>query len=1295
MDKLHQPAEMDFSTSGNIAERWKMWKQTVQLYLDVAMADKSEKEQCKALLYIIGKDGREIYNTFVLQEAEQDKLAPLLTKFENYCIPKKNITMERHKFNTRTQGSTELIDQFVTDLKNIARECEFGDIKNDLIRDRIVCGTNSEKVKERLLREDKLTLEKAISICRADEESKRQIQKMNEDQENAVHYVKSKRKSKGAVGGARPKEFSDKKFQCGKCGIMHEKRKCPAYGKLCHKCQKPHHFAKLCKSKFKKNVHNLEENSSESDSENLYVGSINEKCQKKTEICDNEYFVTMDVNGVQVKFKIDTGSQCNIISDKVFKKVKAPHCILEKSTSRLTSYTGDRLKVLGKTTLNCMGHDLEFYVTDSRQTSLLGFKASQDLGLIKVVLAVNTNELDKLIREHPKAFSGLGCLEKPYKIMIDSTVTPVVNPPRKIPVALRKRVKKALRDMEKDGVIRAVDEPTDWVNSMVIVEKPNKKLRICLDPRNLNTAIKREHFQLPTIEEITSRMSGAKVFSKLDGKNSYWQLKLDCESQLLTTFNTPYGRYCYLRTPFGIKSAQEVYQKRISQLFEGLEGVETDIDDILIWGRSKEEHDQRLRLALKRCEDIGLTLNKDKCVIGVSSVTYIGHVLTQEGIKPDESKLKAISEMPAPTDKKGVMRLLGTVNYLAKFVPDMSQITEPIRMLLRQDVEFEWNSEQEVAFKKVKDILTSDPVLKYFDVSKPVTISCDASQSGLGAVLLQDNKPVAYASRSMTDAETRYAQIEKELLAVLFGMERFHQYTYGKEVSVECDHKPIESIVKKPLASSPPRLQRMLLRLQKYNYTVRYKPGSEMHVPDMLSRAYINETVDKELEEALRCHVHLVVSNLPYSDEKLKQIRNATKNDNTLSEVSKMIKEGWPDHRKNVPVKAREYWNHRQELSEYDGLILKGTQIVIPRELKREMLVILHESHFGIEKTCNLAKDIMFWVGMNAEIRDFISKCGICNEHRSSNQKEPMIPSTISELPWQVVGTDLFTWNGNNYVLVVDYMSRFFEVARLENMKSSTVINHMKSIFSRHGIPIEVRSDNGPCYASVEFQNFAKDWGFKHVTSSPYMSNSNGQAEIYVKIVKGILDKSKAENKDPYLSILNYRNTPIDNLGSPAQLLMNRRLRSKLPVTQKLLKPKIINQKTVHEKLTKKQEKQKYFYDKSSKNLSHLSPGDTIRVQNEKHWEPGIVVQNATTPRSYHVQTKRGQYRRNRKHLMKTNEKPINFDRDYDDDDQREENVDDSRQSDEPQGDTQGAKPYVTRSGRVVRIPTRFKDYVT
>ena len=207
--------------------------------------------------------------------------------------------------------------------------------------------------------------------------------------------------------------------------------------------------------------------------------------------------------------------------------------------------------------------------------------------------------------------------------------------------------------MEKKGVIRKVDVPTDWVSSIVIVEKPGTgKLRICLDPKHLNQAINREHYQLPTVEEIATRVSSAKVFSKLEARHGYWQIPLDESSQLLTTFNTPFGRWFFTRMPFGIKSAQEVFEKIISQHFDDLEGVATDIDDILVWRSSEKEHDQRLQAAIHRCEKINLTLNEEKCEFNVDEVCYCGHYFTKDGVKPDISKIRAIREMPAPTTKK-------------------------------------------------------------------------------------------------------------------------------------------------------------------------------------------------------------------------------------------------------------------------------------------------------------------------------------------------------------------------------------------------------------------------------------------------------------------------------------------------------------------------------------------------------------------------------------------------------------------------------------------------------------------
>ena len=447
-----------------------------------------------------------------------------------------------------------------------------------------------------------------------------------------------------------------------------------------------------------------------------------------------------------------------------------------------------------------------------------------------MTLAVeNTSHDFAPLKEFPSVFEGLGCLEDPYTIHVDSTVTPVIHNPRQIPVAFREELKKTLAEMEEKGVIKKVDQPTDWVNSLVIAEKPKTgKLRICLDPRDLNKAIKREHFQLPTIEDITTRLAGAKVFSKLDANSGYWQIILDESSQLLTTFHTPFGRYCFRRMPFGIKSAQEVFQKRIAQHFDNMEGVEVDIDDILVWGRSEEEHNKRLRAVLQKCKDINLTLNKEKCLFNKPEIVYIGHVISQDGVKPDGEKVDAIMNMPPPTDKKGVERLLGTVNYLAKFIPNMSVINEPIRQLLRSDTLFTWGKEQENAFKTVKEILSRQPVLTFFNVNKPVCISVNASKCGLGAVLTQDKKPIAYASRALTETENRYAQIEKELLDVTFGLERFHQYIFGMEdVTVENDHKPLESILKKPLFQSPSRLQRLFLRLQKYTFELgtREDPG--------------------------------------------------------------------------------------------------------------------------------------------------------------------------------------------------------------------------------------------------------------------------------------------------------------------------------------------------------------------------------------------------------------------------------------------------------------------------------------
>ena len=266
-------------------------------------------------------------------------------------------------------------------------------------------------------------------------------------------------------------------------------------------------------------------------------------------------------------------------------------------------------------------------------------------------------------------------------------------------------------------------------------------------------------------------------------------------------------------------------------------------------------------------------------------------MLTPQGVHPDPEKVKAIMEMPAPSDKKGVERLLGTINYLAKFIPDMSTKTLPTRDLLKRDVVFEWVLPQDRAFQEIKETLLAAPILAFYDITKPVVITCDASKSGLGAALLQENKPIAYASRALSDAETRYAQ---ELLAVVFGFHKFHQYTYGKETRVESDHKPLEMIMKKPLAAAPPQLQSMLLQLQKYSFDLKFKPGKEMVLADTLSCAYIpSNPTDNSLEEELVCAVHLITDNAPISNARLDEIKQITKADKALVTLMTTIQHAW------------------------------------------------------------------------------------------------------------------------------------------------------------------------------------------------------------------------------------------------------------------------------------------------------------------------------------------------------------------------------------------------------------------
>jgi hypothetical protein len=439
---------------------------------------------------------------------------------------------------------------------------------------------------------------------------------------------------------------------------------------------------------------------------------------------------------------------------------------------------------------------------------------------------------------------------------------------------------------------------------------------------------------------------------------------------------------------------------------------------------------------------------------------------------------------------------------------------------------------------RIKNAITSPKSLQYFNSSEPVTIQVDASQRGIGAILLQDKGPVEFASKLLTETETRYSNIEREMLAVLPGLEKFHYYVYGRPVVIHTDHKPLEAIFKKHLANAPPRISRMMLRIQKYDVQIKYVPGKDVPVADALSRI---SSCRGDTLPGLDVTVHEVLLSLNVSPTRVPQIQEETMKDTTLSVLCKIISEGWPEKRSECPAYLHPYWNYRDELTVSNGMILKGLRIVIPRSLQPEVLQQLHYAHQGAEKCKLRAKGSVFWANINRDIEEMVKSCSPCQHHQNLNTKEPLVSHDVPPRPWHTLGSDIFHWNNADYLLVTDYYSKFPVIRKLPNLQSSTVVANLKAIFEEHGIPSKMISDNGTQYTSSTFQEFSCAYGFTHVTSSPMYPQSNGLSERAVQTVKRLLQKCKESNLDPHLAMLCLQSTPLSHdLPSPAELLNSR-----------------------------------------------------------------------------------------------------------------------------------------------------------
>jgi hypothetical protein len=381
--------------------------------------------------------------------------------------------------------------------------------------------------------------------------------------------------------------------------------------------------------------------------------------------------------------------------------------------------------------------------------------------------------------------------------------------------------------------------------------------------------------------------------------------------------------------------------------------VEVSMDDILIHASDRKRLDEVTTTVLKKLKAAGLKLNGEKCVFGVTRVKFLGHILTDKGLEVDDSKVEAISKLKKPGTVKQLRRLLGMVNYLGKFVRGLTDLTEPLRELTKTKVEWQWGPEQDTAFDNIKQALSVAPVLKYYDVNAKVTLQVDASSKAMSAVLMQDGLPVAYAAKAFTETQQNYPQIEKEASAVRFGCTKFHEYIYGKNLEIETDHKPLVNIFKKHLEDAPARLRRIMLDVLTYKPNLVYKKGSELFLADTFSRdcdVTPNENEPEDLE---------VLLVLDMTDPVREEMIAATARDEELQELAAVIQRGWPDEIDQVSKRIKKYWNFREELTTYQGLLFKGDRIVIPEDKINYAMHIAHLGHNGIQHAMRRARQSM------------------------------------------------------------------------------------------------------------------------------------------------------------------------------------------------------------------------------------------------------------------------------------------------------------------------------------------------
>ena len=1178
--------------------------------------------------------GRRHYNllaNLVSPEQPEDKTFEELTGIlQKHFQPQSSIISERYSFHCRGQDPNESIADFVVALKKLIRCGYEAEVQKILLRDRFVCGLAHESTRKRLLTENNdVTFERVVEIATSIEQAAVQAKLMKSGEKNPIHNIK----------GKSPKQSPT----CHRCGGPHLAPACRFLHEKCRACGKIGHIARVCRSKEKESKPLKQSTSSTHNKTNRVDGQEEPEESSYTMFNLNSrskpITLTVHLNDCPVEMELDTGASLSVMGESTFRALLGNTVPIESTEVRLRTYTGDGLPVLGKATVSVTYESqtvkLPLIIIQGEGAALFGRNWLERIRLNWAAIHMvgsSSSALHDIIQKHQQLFrEELGTLQgATASIHVPPNSQPKFYKARPLPYALKDKVEKELERLQNTGVISPV-QFSDWAAPIVPVVKADGNIRICGDYSiTVNTVSKLDNYPLPRVEDLFTAMSGGVLFSKLDLTQAYQQLQLSEGSKKYTTINTTKGLFQYERLPFGISSAPAIFQRTMESLLQGLPGVVVYIDDVLVTGADETTHIQNLDKVMERLETAGVTLKQSKCIFLAPSVEYLGHVIDKSGLHPSPEKVRAIKEAPEPRNIAELKSFIGLINYYSKFMCNLSSLLFPLYRLLQKNAKWEWTTVHSEAFNKAKELLQSSSVLTHYNPQKDLILSCDASSYGLGAVLSHKMEngaelPIAFTSRTLAPAEKKYSQIEKEGLAIVFAVKKFHQYLYGRSFTIYSDHQPLKYLFSEsrhiPMMASS-RIQRWALTLSAYEYKILHRPGSQMSNADALSRLPLSDQpCDRDIPPL--GDFNLLIQHLSDTVVTAAHICEWTAKDRVLSRVHHFILHGWPDSCSEDSLKP--YFNRQNELSAIDGCILWGARVIIPAAGRSLVLKKLHETHPGISKMKHLSRSYLWWPGLDADIANIVQKCETCQTNRPTPSKAPLHPWEFPTRPWARIHIDhAGPFHGKLFLVIIDAYSKWIDVQIVPSTSSEATIAKLRVIFSTFGLPEQIVSDNASGFTSTEFKLFLSENGIRHTLVSPYHPSSNGLAERAVQTFKSTVKKLEGPMEVRLSKFLfKYRVSPQTTTGaSPAELLMGRRLRTHLD----LLHPDTANR--VADKIQK---------SASTKPPRRFSIGDKLYAKEfqSSNWLPVEVVK-ITGPLSYHVKTEDGLVlRRHIDHLRK------------------------------------------------------------